>query len=113
MATIVISFREVDEDVHEQLREHLDKGCQRLAAEFPETTHFEITLAADGGGLTAHGHVTGSHTEAAGHGEADDPRAAADQCLDALGRQLRKHHDKKIFGHRREARRANERRRSG
>ena len=113
MATIVISFKDVDGEGTEALRPQLEKGCQALAEEFPETTRFEVTVSHDGNGYTANGHVTGRNTEAAGQAEAPEGRQASDKLLDALERQLRKTHDTKIFGRRREAQRSSQRRRSG
>ena len=84
-----------------------------LAEEFPETTRVEVILSSDGASWTAHGHVTGNHTEVAGHGDASELAVAADKLLEQLARQLRKIHDKKIFAQRREAQRASVRRRSG
>ncbi len=113
MATIVISFKDIEPEGTEALRPLVEKGCQALAEEFPETTRFEVTVSHDGNGFTAHGHVTGRQTEAAGQADAPEGRLASDKLLDALERQLRKTHDKKIFGRRREAQRSSQRRRSG
>ena len=113
MATIVISFKDVDAEATETLRPHVEKGCQAMSEEFPETTRFEVTLTHDGNGYTAHGHVTGRNTEAAGQADAPDGRQSADKLLDALERQLRKTHDKKIFSQRRAAQRSSQRRRGG
>lgn len=110
-ASVVISFKDIDSN--EQVRTDVQARCDALADEFPETTHFEVILSADGLGHTAHGHVTGNHTEAAGQTQAPELIQAADKLLDALERQLRRMHDKKIFAQRREAQRASERRKAG
>jgi ribosome-associated translation inhibitor RaiA len=106
--TVLVSFKdlEVDDDV----RESLELGCRRLAEEFPETTRFELTLAPDGVGHTAHGHVTGRHTEIAAHADAIELAHAADKLLHTLEKQLRKVHDKHIFARRREAQHDNPKR---
>ncbi len=109
--TVVISFK--DGEVDERVRETIEKRCQILAKEFPETTHLEISLAPDGAGFTAHGHVTGRDIDVASHAEAIDARLAADQLMDTLARQLRKSHDKRIFARRREAQRDRQRHRTG
>lgn len=106
---VVISFR--DMEAQERVRERLEQGCARLAEEFPETTRFEFTLAVDGVGHTAHGHVNGRELEAATHATAREPLQAADRVLDKLERQLRKVHDKRIFQQRREAQRSPSKRR--
>jgi ribosome-associated translation inhibitor RaiA len=111
MATSVISFKDVEGD--EAVRARLEAGCAALAEEFPETTHFELILSADGASYTAHAHVTGNHTEVAARARATELAPAGDKLLAQLERQLRRLHDKKIFGQRRAARRASERRRGG
>jgi ribosome-associated translation inhibitor RaiA len=110
-ATCVISFKDID--ANERVRERLDAGCQALADEFPETTHFEWILSADGAAHTAHAHVTGNHTEVAAHARAAELGQAADKVLINVERQLRRRHEKKIFSQRRAARRASERKRGG
>ncbi len=106
--TVVISFKDIS--VNDSVREALEAGCQRLAGEFPETTRFELTLAPDGGGHTAHAHVTGRSTEVAAHAEAVEIGEAADRLLDKLERQLRRVHDKRLFSPRRNAQRENPKR---
>lgn len=110
-SAVMISFK--DMDPIERVREALDGRCRALGAEFPEVTRIEVTISPDGVGHLAHGHVTGSHTEVAGHAQAGEPGQAADKLLDTLERQLRKLHDKKIFARRREAQKNARRRRSG
>jgi ribosomal subunit interface protein len=110
-SSVVISFKDIE--AVERVRVEMEKRCAALAEEFPETTRFEIILSADGVGHTAHGHVTGNHTDVAGQGDAPVLAQAADKLMDNLERQLRKNHEKKIFSRRREAQREKERRRSG
>lgn len=106
--SIVISFKDIA--VNESVREVLDDGCKRLAAEFPETTRFELTVAPDGGGYTAHAHVTGKSTEVPTHAQGAEMGEAADKLLDKLERQLRRVHDKRIFAPRRDAQKENPKR---
>lgn len=108
--SVLISFKDIR--INEKIREAIETRCHALAEEFPETTRFELILSADGTSHTAHGHVTGRNTEVASHAEAPELGQAADRVLDTLERQLRKVHDKKIFGQRREAQRDREKRRS-
>jgi ribosomal subunit interface protein len=101
--TIVISFQHMDAE--EEVRQQLETRLRALAEEFPETTRFEITLAPDGAGHTAHAHVTGKSTEIAPHASGSKLALAADRLVDKIERQLRRIHDKRIFLHRREAQR--------
>ena len=100
---VVIAFKELEHD--ERVREAVQKRCEALAAEFHEVTRFEITLSADGVGLAAHGHVHGKGEDVGAQAQASELLPAAEELLDKLERQLRKHHDKRIFAQRREAQR--------
>jgi ribosomal subunit interface protein len=106
--SVVISFKDIN--VNDSVREVLEVGCKRLAIEFPETTRFELTLAPDGAGHTAHAHVTGRSTEVAAHAQAVEIGEAADKLLDKLERQLRRVHDKRVYAPRRDAQRDNPKR---
>jgi ribosomal subunit interface protein len=108
---VTISFKDIEPK--EKVRKEVETRCEALGEEFPETTRFEIILSMDGDSHTAHGHVTGNHTEVAGHAQAPRLIQAADKLLDSLERQLRKIHDKKIFSQRRGAQQDSVRRRSG
>jgi len=100
--SVAIHFKDLETDL--DLRDHLSERCQHLAAEFPETDQFELTLEGDAISVEAHAHVTGKKTRVAAHIKgADNPRAAGDQVLDKLERELRKEHDKRIFSPRRKA----------
>ena len=99
----VVTFKELDAD--EPIREAIEKRSAQLAEEFPEITRIEVTLSEDGAGYTAHGHVTGKGSDVGAQAEASDLGVASDRLLDKLERQLRKHHDKRIFTQRRSARR--------
>ena len=83
----------------------LDDRVFPLAEEFHEVTRFEITLLQDGAGYAAHGHVTGKGEDVGAQATAKELLPAAEALLDKLERQLRKHHDKRIFALRREAQR--------
>ncbi len=98
---IVVSFKDIEGN--EIVREQVETSCRALAEEFPETTHFEVTLAPDGAGHIAHGHVTGRQLEVAGHTEAIDLAHAANKLVDTLHKLLRKAHDRQRFTQRREA----------
>jgi len=108
---LAISFKDIEAD--QDVREALEKRCVALAAEFPETTHIEVSITAEGDGFSAHAHVTGRQTEAATHGNASEMAPAAEMAVARLEKQLRRSHDKKIFGHRREAMQQNPKRGQG
>jgi ribosomal subunit interface protein len=101
--SVVLHFRDVEID--ETIRESVHRRCDHLADEFHEVSRFELTIAENGAGFSVHGHATGKNTDVATHAEADAARAASDQVLDKIERQLRRVHEKRIFGRRREARR--------
>lgn len=107
---VAISFKDIP--VNEGVRTSLDEACARLAEEFPEITRFELTLAPDGSGFTAHAHVTGRSTEVPTHAQAPEIGEAAHALVDKLERQLRRVHDKRIFSPRREAQKENPKRRA-
>lgn len=102
--TVAIRFKDLDND--EDLRELLEKRCRHLTSEFPEINNIELTLSPDATEISAHAHVTGKSTDAASHASAEDVRQAGERALHKLERELRKDHDKRIFGQRREAQRS-------
>lgn len=102
-ATVVVHFKDIETD--ETLREVVQKGCDHLAEEFHEVNRIEVAVSEDGGvGFEVHAHATGKNTDVATQASAEQPRVAADRVLDKIQRQLRKHHDKRIFAQRRDAR---------
>lgn len=105
---VAISFKDSEHD--DTVRKRAEKRCRALAAEFPEPTHIELTLAPDGAGYGAHAHVTG-RAEIAASAVAPALGLAADRALERLGRALRRIHDKRAFTRRREAMLKNPKRR--
>ena len=101
--SVVLHFRDMEFD--ETVRESVHRRCDHLAGEFHEVSRFELTISENGAGFTVHGHATGKNTDVATHAEAEAARAASDQVLDKIERQLRRTHDKRIFARRREAQR--------
>jgi ribosome-associated translation inhibitor RaiA len=101
---VVISFKDLAAD--EEVRERVDTRCRALGEEFPETTRFEMTLAPDGSGHTAHVRVSGRSTHLDAHGSAIEMELAAERALEKAHAQLRTVHDKRIFARRRAARKA-------
>jgi ribosomal subunit interface protein len=100
---VVVSFKDIEND--DATRDAIHRRCELLAAEFHEVMRFEITLLQDGAGFAGHGHVTGKRQDVGAHATAKEILPAAEGLLDKLERQLRKHHDKRIFAQRREAQR--------
>ena len=106
---VAVHFKDLEHD--DLLRDHVRTRCEHLAAEFPEATHFELTIEPGVNSFDAHGHVSGKRTRAAAHAAgAERPRQAADAVLDKLERELRKEHDKRIFTQRRKAQKASTKR---
>lgn len=102
-ANVEVHFKDVETE--EEVREAIQRHCDRLVEEFAEVTRFEVTVFPNGAKFGVHGHATGKHTDVATSSEAETARTAADQVLDKIERQLRKVHDKRIFAQRREAQR--------
>lgn len=104
-ASVVVHFK--DMTIDEEVREHIRARCARLVEEFPEATHFELTLQAEAAAVACHARVNGKQTRIAAHsGGAPGPRQAGDSALDKIERELRKEHDKRIFAQRRKAQRS-------
>jgi ribosome-associated translation inhibitor RaiA len=112
--SVVVHFKdlEIEEPVLEQVRVSIEKRCEALAQEFAEIQRFELTIEADGAGVSVHGHATGKNTDVAGHALAPEPGPASDQALAKIERALRKHHDKRIYAQRREAQKVPPKRRN-
>ena len=100
---VVVSFKDIEHD--DRTREVIQRRCEALSEEFHEVMRFEITLLQDGVDFSGHGHVTGKGEDVGAQASAKELLPAAEELLDKLERQLRKHHDKRIFTHRREAQR--------
>jgi ribosomal subunit interface protein len=101
--SVVLHFRDLEID--EMVRDSVQRRCDHLADEFHEVSRFELTITENGTGFIVHGHATGKNTDVATHAEAEAARAASDQVLDKIEKQLRRVHDKRIFTRRREAQR--------
>ena len=106
-AGVIVRFKDFANNL--EVREILEARCHHLAEEFPETSHYELTLSLDSDDVSAHAHVSGKHTQFASHASASDMRQAGELAIDKLERELRREHDKRIFAPRREAQRARKR----
>ena len=84
--------------------EYLERRCEHLMEEFPEADTFEVSFQLEGQEIECHAHVDGKRTRLAAHSSgAQNSRQAAEKALDKLEREMRKDHDKRIFGSRRKA----------
>ena len=106
--TVVISFKDLETD--EELRDSVEKRCRTLAAEFPRTTRYEITLSPDGSGHVAHARVSGGPIHIDTRATAIEMSLSADRALEKVEHQLRRIHDKQLFARRRAAKKANPKR---
>lgn len=104
MANGLVDLHLKDTDLSDDARQRLEERCKAVVDEFPEITRLEVTLAPDGLGHTASAHATGKRTEAVTHATGEHATQVADQVLQKLEHQLRRVHDKRIFGRRRDAR---------
>lgn len=100
-ASVVIHFNHMSTD--DDVRKHLQERCDHIATEFPETAHYELSLTPDAGEIRADAHASGRGTHIAAHASHENLRQAGEMALNKLERELRRHHDKRIFGRRREA----------
>ena len=101
--TVVTTFKDIP--VNESVRDLIEKRCEHIAEEFHEIHRMEVSLQEDGTGYTAHGHFPCNGHDVGAQAAAGDLGPAADKVLDKIERQLRTHHDKRIFSQRRDAQR--------
>ena len=80
--TVLMNFKDLPTD--ERVRDSIEARCRILTEEFQEITRFEFTLAGEGNGFTADGHVRGKGTDVATHAAASQLGVAADQLLDKV-----------------------------
>jgi len=100
---VVVHFKDVPNS--RKVRQSIEDRCAHFASEFQEVRSFEITLSPLGAEIEAHGHAIGKNLNVATQAAGKNLRAAADQVLEKIEKQLRKIHDKRIFAQRREAQR--------
>ena len=102
---VIVHARDLnlEPELDERIRGHIEKRCRALAEEFHEVAQFELTLELAGAGYQVHGHATGKNTDVATQAEATDPGPAVDKVIEKIAKQLRRHHDKRIFTRRRDA----------
>jgi ribosome-associated translation inhibitor RaiA len=93
-------------DVHigAYLLESIERRCASIADEFSEASRFELSFENHGMSVRGRAHAVGRKTDLSTHAEASEPGIVVDRVLDKIERQLRRVHDKRIFGRRRNAR---------
>ena len=99
-----IHFQDVEHE--ESVREEAERLTGQLQEEFPETAKFEVTVSLSGEEYSTHLHVTGKHISVNSSAESRELRETLAEAYEKAHRQLRKHHDKTIFGRRREGQKA-------
>lgn len=95
-----ITFHEVPH--HDWVREECERLAGALEEEFPETEKFQVTVGRDGEAYSTHLHVTGKHVSVNAQAESRELRDTLGEAFAKAHTQLRKHHDKVVFGRRRE-----------
>ena len=102
---IKVHWRDLRTDA--ETDEYLESRCDHLMEEFQEADSFEISFQREGQDIECHAHVDGKRTRLAAHSTgAHTSKQAAENALDKLEREMRKDHDKRIFGNRRKAQKA-------
>ena len=84
------------------IKDECERRVGAIETEFPETSKFEVTLSHAKGEHEMHVHITGKELEFAARARSRELLSAIEEAFDKLHRQLRKHHDKQIFGRRRD-----------
>ena len=100
-----MSFRIHYQDVphSERVRAECEELTNGLLQEFPESSKYEVTISQSGSDYEAHLHVTGKDLGINSKARGKEMRDTVVEAFEKAQRQLRKHHDKVIFGRRREA----------
>jgi ribosome-associated translation inhibitor RaiA len=96
-----MNFRDTEHS--ELIQTECESLAQGVRDEFPETSRVEVTVGHDRGEYEAHVHVTGKDIDLAASAKSRDSIVvAAREAFSKAHAQLRKHHDKAIFKHRRD-----------
>src|SRR5262249_38508231 len=95
-----MNFRDTEHS--EAVQTECEALAQGVRDEFPETSRIEVTVGHDRGEYEAHVHVTGKDVDFAASATSRDTLTAAREAFHKAHAQLRKHHDKAIFKHRRD-----------
>ncbi len=94
-----VEFRDVQ--LSERVREECENAASALEQEFPQMQSCDVRVSHDGELHEAHVHVTGKGVDIAASASEREIRDAVHEALERARKQLRKHHDKKIFARRR------------
>jgi len=84
-----------------RLRNECERVAHELRSEFPEALKCDVRLQRSGVKHEAHVHVTGKSVDVAATSSQRGIHESVSECFERARRQLRKHHDKKIFAQRR------------
>ena len=96
-----IQFQEVPHS--DAIKSECEDLAGTLEAEFPEARKFEVTISQNRRDeYKTHLHVVGKDVSVNSTAESRELRETLTEAFDKAHRQLRKHHDKVIFGRRRE-----------
>lgn len=83
------------------LRSDAERQVAELEQEFPETSKLEVSFSHDRAEHQTHVHLTGKEGEFAAHAANLDAKTSLEAAFARLRRQLRRHHDKRVFEGRR------------
>ena len=86
----------------DSIKDECERRVGDIETEFPETSKIEVTVSHAKGEHETHVHITGKELELAASARNRELLGALEEAFDKLHRQLRKHHDKQIFGRRRD-----------
>ena len=95
-----VHFQDVPKS--DKARSECEALARGLEAEFPETGKFEVSISQSRDEYAAHLHVTGKDVSVNSNAQSRELLEALREAFDKAQRQLRRHHDKVIFGRRRE-----------
>lgn len=95
-----LHFHDVPHSV--ELREEAERHVAQIQQEFPDTSKFEVSLSHDRAEHHVQVHLTGKEGEFAARAANGDPKASLEEAFTRLRRQLRRHHDKRVLGRRRQ-----------
>jgi ribosome-associated translation inhibitor RaiA len=96
-----MNFRDTEHS--QEIQGECEALAQGVRDEFPETSRVEVTVGHDRGEYEAHVHVTGKDIDLAASAKSRDSIVnAAREAFHKAHAQLRKHHDKAVFKHRRD-----------
>jgi ribosomal subunit interface protein len=85
----------------DKIRSECENHAGQLQEEFPYTSKVQVTVSHDGAEHETHVHLTGKDVDLASSSRARELHETVSEAFDRMRKQLRKHHDKVVFGRRR------------